>query len=57
METGIEMIKFKDLVLHRVKDYASIKKAIEIQDRIRESSGKNEGEDSTKIIRKWREAR
>ena len=58
METGIEIIKVRELILHRAKDYASIKKAVEIQDRIRDSKGgKNSGEDSTTIIRKWREAR
>jgi len=55
-ETEVSEMKelMKELINHRVRDYDSIISALKIQDNLRR---KIRGEESTEIIRRWRDAR
>ena len=55
-ETEVSEMKelMKELIIHRVRDYDSIISALKIQDNLRR---KIRGEESTEIIRRWRDAR
>ena len=44
----------KEIISHRVKDKEKILEAMKVQDELRRKSDEQE---STKIIRKWRDAR